>query len=293
MKTAFTTTRLAHAKLNIRLEVGPKTGVLHAVLSVIAPLELADEIQFASSPAGFSVRCEGEVIAERDNLAWRAAQAFGSPLPEVAVTIRKRIPLQAGLGGGSTDAAQTLETLAQLLRERGQPPHPDAIAKAAIDIGSDVPAALVPGLKIVGGVGDRVTPYPAAAPPWGIVLLKPATGSETARAYALLDARGPRPPFGERQLGRARAICAAFASSDFDGFVDLLHNDFTDPVESAMPDVASARGRLDEIGARKTLLCGSGSCVAGFFKDLEQARSGHARLTLGEGDWCTVTRFHV
>lgn len=293
MKTAFATTRLAHAKLNVRLEVGPKTGPLHAVMSVIAPLELADEIQFAPSPGGFSVSCEGAVIAERDNLAWRAAQAFGSPVPEVAITIRKRIPLQAGLGGGSADAAQTLETLAQLLRGLEHPPGSDAIAKAAIDLGSDVPASLVPGLKIVSGVGDRVTPYSTSAPPWGIVLLKAATGSDTARAYALLDARGPRPALGEQQLERARAACAAFASHDFNGFVDLVHNDFTDPIESALPEVASARRRLDEIGARKTLLCGSGSCVAGFFEDLEQAQSGHAKLTLSEGDWSTVTRFHV
>ena len=152
MKTAFPTSRQAHAKLNLRLEVGPKSGRLHAVVSAIATLEIADEITFEPASAGFSVACLGAAIPESENLVWRAAYEFGSP-PDVAVTIRKYIPLQAGLGGGSADAAETLAVLARMFAEMGRPVPPDTVHAAAVRLGSDVPAALVPGLKIVERCG--------------------------------------------------------------------------------------------------------------------------------------------
>lgn len=292
MKTAFPTSRQAHAKLNLRLEVGPKSGRLHAVVSAIATLEIADEITFEPASAGFSVACLGAAIPESENLVWRAAYEFGSP-PDVAVTIRKHIPLQAGLGGGSADAAETLAVLAWMFAEMGRPVPPDTVHAAAVRLGSDVPAALVPGLKIVSGVGERVTSFPCSAPPWGIVLLKPPAGSDTAQAYASLDVRGAGAPLGAVSLERARAVCEAFAAHDFDRFVSLLHNDFGEPIEAALPAVVDARDRLQQIGAKKTILCGSGSCVAGFFLDHSSASAAREALDVRSGEWCAVTRFYV
>jgi 4-diphosphocytidyl-2-C-methyl-D-erythritol kinase len=292
MKTALATTRLAHAKLNLRLEVGPKTGRLHPLVSAIVTLELADELAFAPARGGFSVSSPNAAIPERDNLVWRAAHELALT-PPVAVTIRKHIPVQAGLGGGSADAAEMLKALAESAAQAGHPISPDALSAAAARLGSDVPAALVPGLKIVSGAGERVTSYSCSAPPWGVVLLKPVTGSDTTRAYALLDERGPRPPLGEQHLSRARAVCAAFASQNFNDFLALLHNDFTDVVESALPAVAEVRRRLERSGARATTLCGSGSCVAGLFEDAARARDARASFEVGAGEFCAVTRFHV
>ncbi len=282
--------RRAHAKLNLRLEVGERRGDLHSLVSVIAPLELADELRFSRASDGFAVICDGLAIPERTNLVWRAAHELGVP-PPIAVALTKHIPLQAGLGGGSADAAATLLGVARILSDGGQNISSSVLHEAATRLGSDVPSALVPGLKIVAGVGERVTPYASKSPPWSIFLLKPRVGSDTARAYALLDEVHSARPIASEALDRVRAMCRAFESRDFSNFLALLHNDFSAAIEQALPDVAAARKRLAEAGAAGTILCGSGSCVAGFFEDADGAQRAHARTALGEGEWSTVTQF--
>jgi len=291
MKTASGAfSRRAHAKLNLRLEVGERVGDLHSLVSVIAPLELADELRFSPASDGFTVMCDGLAIPERTNLVWRAAHELGVP-PPIAVALVKRIPLQAGLGGGSADAAETLLGVARFLNDGGRDISQSILHDAATRLGSDVPSALIPGLKIVAGVGEKVTPYPCTPPDWGISLLKPRVGSETARAYALLDATHSMGPIVEQAFENARAMCRAFASHDFSKFLGLLHNDFCAAIGQALPHVASARERLADVGAAGTIVCGSGSSVAGFFEDVDSARRAHERISLGEGEWSTVTRF--
>jgi 4-diphosphocytidyl-2-C-methyl-D-erythritol kinase len=284
-------TRLAHAKLNVRLEVGDRAGSLHTLVSVIASLSLADELRFSEADA-FSLRTSDESIAGRDNLVWRAAHAFDGFAPAVHIELDKRIPMQAGLGGGSADAAVTLEYAACLLEARQQPVSREALSEAAFHLGSDVPSALVSGLKIVAGCGDLVTPYPCRLPEWGIILLKPAQGSDTGRAYDLLDEAGKRHALGDGAVERARAMCEAIAAHDFSTFVRSVHNDFSEAVERAIPGVGSVRERLSAAGAAGTLLCGSGSCVAGFFASADAARAAIARIGVAPDEWCMHTSFH-
>jgi 4-diphosphocytidyl-2-C-methyl-D-erythritol kinase len=290
---AFRAARRAHAKLNLRLEIGRAAGRLHPLVSVIASLELADILEFSPAQA-FGVSCPGYDISESDNLVFRAARALDVPLPKTHITIRKQIPLQAGLGGGSADAAAALLGIAALALENGEVVSADTLRQAAANVGSDVPSALIPGLKIVAGTGEIVTPYPCRRPPeWGILLLKPKAGSDTARAYALLDEAQQTNQPDEGSFERARAACAAFAAARFDRLAPLLHNDFSHVIEHAIPGVQSASERMADAGALHTLLCGSGSCVAGFFETVEAARAALGRLPLGDGEWSTVTRFHV
>jgi 4-diphosphocytidyl-2-C-methyl-D-erythritol kinase len=286
--------RRAHAKLNLRLEIGQRTGRLHPLVSVIAPLALADVLHFSQSPKGFEVRCPGFDISEHDNLVWRAASELGSPTPAIRITIEKHIPLQAGLGGGSADAAAALFGISQIAVENGAVVWANTLFEAATRLGSDIPAALVPGLKIVAGTGDIVTPYRCDnPPPWGVLLLKPRVGSGTARAYALLDENNATRDLTDSAFDRARAVCAAFVTTSFHDFIALLHNDFSGIIERAMPEVEAARLRLESAGARRALLCGSGSCVAGFFESSEAARLARKRISLDDGDWCVATTFHV
>jgi len=279
----------AHAKLNLRLEVGLLAGSLHEIVSVLAELELADKLHFTPSTAGFQVVCERLDLAERDNLAWRAAQALGRELPCVRIVIEKNIPMQAGLGGGSADAAGALLGLALILSEDGVSVSHQQLVEAALRTGSDVPSFLSTGLRIVSGVGDRVERRPAQAPPWGIALLRPAVGSATARAYALLDAAGIPHNLGDLEIAFAEDMCAAYAASDFDRFIGLLHNDFTTVIERELPAVAHARERLQRAGARATILCGSGSCVAGFFDTRAAARKAVDGVSLRVGEWMYAT----
>ncbi len=280
----------AHAKLNLRLEVGPISGSLHQLLSVVSSLELADELRFWPSRDGFAVRCERADLAERDNLAWQAARMLLEELPPVRIVVHKNIPMQAGLGGGSADAAAALRGLALILAQREVEITHDRLAAAALRTGSDVPALLAPGLRIVSGVGDVVTRRAASAPAWGIVLLRPSVGSSTAVAYRMLDdARVPHDLHGGSSA--AEEMCVAYASADFPRFVSLLHNDFTSVIEHTLPDVAAARRRLETAGAGGTILCGSGSCVAGFFPTRAAADDALQHIALAQGEWATSTGF--
>jgi 4-diphosphocytidyl-2-C-methyl-D-erythritol kinase len=282
-------TRLAHAKLNLRLEVGPVDGRLHAVVSALAALDLADIVRFEPSD-GFRVLCDLDDVPEKDNLAWRAAYALGVRLPDVRVVIEKRIPTQAGLGGGSADAAVTLQGLAAILAADGMSIEPERLSAAALCAGSDVPSFFASGTRIIGGVGDVVSARVCAPPPWGILLLRPAVASPTANAYALLDdARVPHDV--TRATEAAHAICDAFCLGDFDQTLSLLHNDFAVTIEAALPPVAQARERLQRTGARATILCGSGSCVAGFFNDSAAAQAALENFELHDGEWITATTF--
>lgn len=284
-------TRPANAKVNLRLEVGPRAGERHLLVSVIASLELADELRFTPSSDPFEVKAFDPQIPERENLIWRAAHALGVHLPNVVVSVSKRIPLQAGLGGGSADAAAALIGLASILQRNGQPLSPTQIRDAAAQVGSDVPSALLPGLKIVGGTGEAVAPYACAAPPWGVVLIKPVVGSVTGRAYALLDEAGATHAIDDDAFDRARSMCHAFASHDFTRFLELLHNDFDPVIERAFPEVVSVRERLSGSGAAGTILCGSGSCVAGFFADRGAADAAVEHIKVNQDEWLTVTGF--
>lgn len=281
----------AHAKLNLRLEVGPKAQALHSVASVMADLELADELLFSPSAGGFSFSCAGTDIPKEENLVWRAAHALSLPLPDVNITLHKHIPQQAGLGGGSADAAATLAGLSLLYTERGVSISATQLSDAALRCGSDVPSCLVAGLKTVAGVGDVVLSRACAPPPWGVVLLRPSVRSSTALAYQLLDEQRPDRQFLPNVAAQSEAMCAAFAAFDLDAFCSLLHNDFGEVIERALPAVAQARRRLDQAGARATILCGSGSCVAGFFERCDMADEARERLELGRDEWSATTGF--
>lgn len=280
----------ARAKLNLRLDVlGLQPGGLHGVRSLIGDLVFGDEVEITEAAGPFAVRIDGAAIPERENLAWLAATRLGLDLQGLRILIRKRIPMQAGLGGGSTDAAATLRGLRDIFAKRGSPIPDDRIRNAA-RVGSDVPACLVRGFKIVEGTGDVVRRLPLPAPPWGLVLLRPPVGVPTAEAYRLIDAGradGPSPSSESDLL----QLCKAIEAHDFARACSLLYNDFQPVIELVFPVIAEVRRRLRAAGASATLLCGSGSCVAGFFESRAAAAAAHKSLKTTEGEWATSTCF--
>jgi len=281
----------ARAKLNVRLEVlARQPSGLHGIRSLISDLSIADEIELREAPDGeFSVDTEGAQIPERKNLVWLAATRLGVDLTGLQVRIHKRIPMQAGLGGGSADAATVLRAIAERFEKRGTP-ITEKKMREAVAVGSDVPACLVQGLKIVEGTGDIVRPVSIPPPPWGVLLLRPADGVPTAEAYRLLDAaRGDDvPPSSEAEV---LELCRAIALRDFARACALFHNDFQPVIEMLFPSVAEARERLLSVGAEAAILCGSGSCVAGFFETRSAASAAYSKLSVGEGEWIYPTSF--
>ena len=280
----------ARAKINLRLDVlDRQPSGLHAIRSMVAELEVADDVEIFNRPGDFSVTCEGADIPERENLAWLAAQRLGVNLSDLHVNIRKRIPMQAGLGGGSADAAAVLRALTSIFSARRTPLSKDKV-HAATRVGSDIPACMVPGFKIVEGTGDVVRPIPVPPPQWGILLVRPAGGVPTSEAYRLLDAAREQ---GAQQGEEADfvALRNAIGSRDLTRALALLKNDFQPVVELVFPQVASARERLQAVGATTTLLCGSGSCVAGFFPDRSAAEIAFRKIARADGDWIITTGF--
>jgi 4-diphosphocytidyl-2-C-methyl-D-erythritol kinase len=286
----------ARAKLNVCLHVGRvQPNGLHEIRSLAGCLDLADQLDFEPG-GGFALACEGADIEERENLAFRAAAALGSNSENVRLRIRKHIPLQAGLGGASSDAAATLIGIARIAAERGSRQlAASELAAIAGSLGSDVPACLTTGFKTMRGTGDVVDPIRIAAPPWGIALLKPAAGMSTADAYLRFDARAealdaPSAPLAERDV--SAIVASDIAAGRFADFCAHVRNEFDSVICDAMPVVARAHERLRAAGARATLLCGSGSTVAGFFPSQPEAQRALARIDLAPGEWLHQTAFY-
>jgi 4-diphosphocytidyl-2-C-methyl-D-erythritol kinase len=265
----------APAKINLTLEVlARRDDGYHGIRSVMVPLALCDELTVESS-ATFSFVCDRPGLGGNDNLVVRAFAALGV-LPPLRVSLRKCVPTQAGLGGGSSDAAAVLRAAmagdvpADAVERRDWP----AIARA---LGSDVPFFLAGTGALVEGTGERVTPL-GALPPWHVVIVKPPVAVSTADAYARLDAtvRPQRP----RADSVSIACLTALQRGAFGEVESLLSNDFHDVIAGSAPEVARSVAALRAAGARNALLAGSGSCVFALFEHGEPARSVVAQLRL-------------
>jgi 4-diphosphocytidyl-2-C-methyl-D-erythritol kinase len=258
----------APAKLNLCLYLGaPRDDGLHEIRSLFEPLSLADEIEVSEASAD-EVICAavgGENVAAR---ALGALRARGWNAPPMRVQIAKRIPIAAGLGGGSADAAAVLRLAGAEV--------PDLEA-AAVEVGADVLSQLRPGFSLVGGAGERVEPLPAAGE-HAVVLVPAEEGLSTAEVYAEADRLG---------LGRGsvaldaiaerlrEASCGGASPLDYGG---LLVNDLEPAALALRPGIAATLGRLREAGAARALITGSGPTAFGLFADLASAERAAAEL---------------
>lgn len=254
----------APAKLNLRLIVGPaRADGYHPLRTLMVALDgLADTVTVRRA-ATRSVACPG--VEERSNLAWRALDeleaAVGRALP-ARVEIRKRIPAQAGLGGGSSDAAATLLAASRL---HGLDLGADGLEAVAARVGSDVPFFVRGGARWAGGRGEVLEP--ADAPEFAAVLVKPPVGLPTGAVYGMFD-RLPAPPPDD----------GARAAPAMPHLARWVRNDLWAPALALAPSLGAPARALAAAGARRVLLCGSGSCLAGLCDHAAHARDVAARL---------------
>lgn len=243
----------APAKINLTLEVfDRRSDGLHALRSLMVPLDLADEVTIAPQ-ATLSLTCEPPLPDGARNLALRAFEAV-APGRGARIAIRKRIPVGAGMGGGSSDAAAVL--LAAANGALGEVVSHDLLATARA-LGSDVPFFLVRGGALVEGTGERVTAT-GALPAWRVLVVKPPASVFTADAYARIDA-APRPTRPRNASTSLRAL-AQLQRGDFDGVAALLSNDFEAGARER-DEIARTFVALRGAGAAHVLLAGSGSAV--------------------------------
>jgi len=251
----------APAKLNLCLYLGPRRSEgLHEIRSLFCPLTLADRIVVSDAGAD-QVVCPG---VEGPNLAHEALTALrarGWRRSPARVEIDKRIPVAAGLGGGSADAAALL----RLARD-----EVEGVAELAADLGADVPSQLDPAFALVGGAGEAVEPLP---PPgeFAAVLLPAADGLRTADVYAEADRLGLGRDLVELDAIAEKLRAAAAGGASPLDYSELLVNDLGEAALSMRPEIAAALTALREAGATVALVAGSGPTTFGLFEDIVAA----------------------
>ena len=255
----------AHAKVNLVLRVGPpRPDGFHEISSLLVPLDLADRVRVAVGvrPGPVTCRCPGHPDLDGPgNLAARAASSLRDRLgrpDRVDIRIEKRIPVVAGLGGGSADAAAVLRCLAQAWKVRDR----RLLAEVALGVGSDVPFFLGSGPAWAGGRGERLRPVRLA--PRHLVLLyprDPALAIRAGDAYRWLDEdRGPAVP----RRGKASAR--------------RPENDLMAPCVARRPSLRVLLGWLEDAGATAPIMSGSGPTTVGSYADLRSARAAARQL---------------
>ena len=257
----------APAKVNLVLRVGPRRpDGYHDVETLLVPLDLADEVRVTvrpDRPGPVTCRCPGHPALDgASNLAARAAEALLARLGRraaVDVVIRKRIPVTAGLGGGSSDAAAVLRCL-----DRALGPLPRRLLhEVAASVGSDVPFFLGAGPAWARGRGERLRA--ASAPALHLLLAYPRDPAQAIRAgeaYAWLDEAREGRPLARR--GRARAA--------------RPENDLMAPCLEHRPALRPLAGWLAEAGAASAMMSGSGPTFFGSFPGRSGARAAAGRM---------------
>jgi 4-diphosphocytidyl-2-C-methyl-D-erythritol kinase len=272
------------AKINLALRVGGiRPDGYHDVQTVLQSIGLADRLMAVSrrGPFGLVVRGAG-VPADRENLVWKAAAALwramgraGDPR-DVHLTLEKHVPVGAGLGGGSSNAAAALVLLNTLWQARF--PVVD-LARLAAELGADVPFFLIGGTALGLGRGDDLYPVDDIRR-LGVVVLKPSFGVSTPDAYSWLDEDrrrgsadgGPDEPPRELDVG-------------WPGRGLAIVNELEPPVARRHPELAEMLSACRRAGALATAMTGSGSAVFGLFAEAVSVR---AARQLRRPDWLVL-----
>jgi 4-diphosphocytidyl-2-C-methyl-D-erythritol kinase len=252
----------APAKVNLVLQVGPRRADgLHELCSLFASLALADELDIEPADSD-EIVCRG---VTGPNLARTAIDAFRGAvgnLPPLRVVVEKRIPVAAGLGGGSADAAAVLRAANEIA---GGPLTADELRALGARIGADVPSQVEPRHALVTGAGEHVEPVDL--PDMALVLVPADKGLSTADVYAEAD-RIPstRPQLDPQALRTlAAAPLAALARA--------MENDLEAAALSLRPGLTRTLAALREAGALTALISGSGPTAFGVFTSAAEAES--------------------
>ena len=251
----------AHAKVNLDLRVlGTRPDGYHELRTVFQTIELHDVVTCSAKKGPLTIKCKAAgVPLDRTNLVWRAAAALWTALGrpgeprDTVIAIDKAIPIEAGLGGGSADAAAGLQVLARLW---GGAPMA-MLRDVAAGVGADVPFFLSGGTALGLGRGEEIYPLVDLPVHW-VVLVRPPYGVSTAEAYSWYDedrAAGIREP---RELQILPVPWPTRAAQ--------MINDLEPPVVRRHPEIAALKGALREAGAVAAAMSGSGSAVFGLFR---------------------------
>lgn len=259
----------AHAKVNLDLRVfGTRPDGFHELRTVFQSIELHDTLTCAQRPGPFAIKSRtASLPLDASNLVWKAGAALwkvlgrsGEP-SDTLVTIEKVIPMEAGLGGGSADAAAALLAFARLWG--GSPVS--LLREVAASIGSDIPFFLSGGTALGLGRGEEIYPLVDLPVHW-VVIVRPALGVSTAEAYSWYDE--------DRTAGLKEPRELQVLPVPWPSRAAQMVNDLEPPVMRRHPEIADIKAALKDGGAVASSMSGSGSAVFGLFR----TRAGAAKM---------------
>ncbi|MGI6640892.1 MAG: 4-(cytidine 5'-diphospho)-2-C-methyl-D-erythritol kinase [Limnochordia bacterium] len=261
----------AYAKINLTLDVvGRRADGYHLLQSVMQSIALCDLVKIRKGNGLRLAVDHPGVPADVHNTAWRAAELFLKRTGiqgGVEIDIDKQIPVAAGLGGGSADAAAVLVGLDRLY---GTGLTPEELGDMAVAVGADVPFCLQGGTQLAEGIGEQLTPLPPVPGGW-LVLVKPPVEVSTAQVYQKLKP-------GTFGTGSSQAfIDALVQGAPWARLAEKLGNVLESVTEELLPEVRLWKGRLLDGGALGTIMSGSGPTVVGIFPTLSEAQHFQGR----------------
>lgn len=271
----------AFAKINLRLRIlGKRPDGYHEVDTVLQTISLQDTITFTvTETPEIVLSCDDRSLpAGADNLVFRAAKTLQyrfAPDKGARIFLAKRIPAQAGLGGGSADAAVTLLALAYLWETSATLPD---VLEIAASHGADVPFFFFGGRARGLGTGSHLSPLPDSSE-YFLLVVKPNASIPTADAYGSLNARS-------LTTVEAKTILSSSEQDEIPSSFDsgTLQNDFEPAVFALAPEIQRAKVALLKAGAAAALLAGSGSAVFGLF-DNEDVQARAIQMIELEAGW--------
>lgn len=294
------------AKINLGLYIGPLLASgFHELRTVYQTIAIGDVVRVtAGSGSGIEIRCKDErVPADESNTCWRMADRMLRSCKrraKVTIQIEKNLPVQGGLGAGSSNAVATLFALE---RELGQALGAEERFRLASDIGSDLPLFLVGGTVLGTGRGEEVFPL-AELPQIPVVVVTPVVGVSTPKAFADWDELVRRDPEltgagGEARINGFSKAAFAWLTGSFAGvpakrgdraekvattpLLDLvragIENDFERVVFPQYPELRELKRVLERQGAKYASLSGSGSAMYGLFESMAEAETAAGRMS--------------
>lgn len=269
----------APAKINLALRIlGRRADGYHELSMLMEKISLCDEVGLEKTSGPLQLEAEGCDFPPEKNLALRAAlalQEVADTWLSVRIYLKKMIPMGAGLGGGSSDAAAVLKGLNRIW-ELNWPV--EKLSAIGVKLGADVPFFLYDGPALVQGKGERVIPQRKLPKLW-IILIYPGIAVDTKWAYGAWDERKEELTQGNHDVSVPRA---------FEELLEILRNDFEGVVFPKFPEIESAKSALQKAGAPGTLMSGSGSAVFGLFETKEKRDRAFEKLVVG-ANWQVFT----
>ncbi len=261
------------AKVNLSLDIlGRLENGYHELDMIVSPVSLFDDITISKGEQGIVLHCDQGIPSDERNIAYRAAQLImeGRDIPGVEMTICKHIPAQAGLGGGSSDAAAALYGINDLYNLKLTKQE---LMTMGLKLGADVPLFFADSAVRAKGVGEKIDRITVKSS-LHMVILKPEAGLSTAEVYGLYDAH-PKP-----MMVKTDEVVRGLQSADLQIIKDAMGNVMEPAAETLCPEVQKAIDALKNVGAIAAQMSGSGSAVFGIFENEQAARNAEQQLKM-------------